>query len=286
MKLAVNYSSALISLLIAHPALPVDYIKVPTVPFPDCWFQFDEGGLYRKLLPHLAQTGILAPGHPEAAQRLNSEIVATVLEKTDPPYLSTHLDAKLEYYPEMADFLHQSSAEFKQLLTGNFLEAIHEIKESIRIPLVLENSTYYPWRQSFRLVVETAFITEICEEGDCGLIVDIAHARCSALNLNQEIAAYFQALPLKRVREIHLSGVLERPEGLRDTHTSPTDFDFELLELLLRITDPQIITIEYGGLPDRIMNPDREYEPLSRNNPHELREIIGKVLALTGIGVL
>jgi uncharacterized protein (UPF0276 family) len=95
---------------------------------------------------------------------------------------------------------------------------------------------------------------------------------------------YLNALPLHRIREIHLAGTQERPnEGLRDTHAMIHQTDYQLLEYLLRKTGPEIVTVEYGGMPDQIRNIHGEYEPISRNNTEELLEIITRVSGMIGI---
>lgn len=78
MKLAVNFSQALLSLFAEDPDLPVDLVKVPTIPFPECFSQFDHGRVFRKLLPHPAQPGVISLGHPSPKEQFNS--VLAVLE--------------------------------------------------------------------------------------------------------------------------------------------------------------------------------------------------------------
>ncbi len=282
MKLAVNYSKALISLFQKNPELPVDYIKVPTIPFPDCWDQFTEGKIYRPLLPHLAQVGVVALGHPEGDQSSNFDIITKALALTKPPFLSTHLDARTECFSEYQHFQHQKHPIIKQVLKQQFIKAIRKIKEFIKIPLVLENSPYYLWWNKFKIITEPGFIKEICAETDCDFLLDIAHARCTCWYTNQDIYKYIKALPLERLKEVHLSGVTIRQEGLRDTHTELDDDDYELLKYLLRMTSPEMITIEYGGLLNRIMNLERNYEYISRNNPENLLEMIFRIRQIMG----
>jgi len=75
MKLAVNCSDILLELLTQDPELPVDYIKVPTIPFPECWVQFDQGEIRRKLLPHLAQPGIISLGRTNSDEQFNRVMI-------------------------------------------------------------------------------------------------------------------------------------------------------------------------------------------------------------------
>ncbi len=281
MKIAINYSEALLSLLEKNPKLPINYIKGPTSPFPGCWHQFEDSGIHFPRLPHLAQLGVIFLGHPELEQRFNIPTVMKVLQSTEPPYLSTHLEARVDFFPELAAYQHQIHPGVQKTLSTHFLEAIFEVKAQVKIPLVLENFPYYTWWRHFRWGSEPQFIQEICHESDCGFLLDIAHARCSAWHMHRDLLDYIEALPLERLREIHLAGALERPgEGLRDTHTALAEDDYKLLDFLLSKTRPEIITIEYGGLPDKLTNLKQEYEPIIRNSPAELEQMIFRVYSI------
>lgn len=278
MELAVNYSDKLMTLLDQNPGLPVDYIKVPTIPFPDCWPQFDRGKTRRKLLPHPSQPGIMALGRTNPNEQFNPIMVQEILQQTNPPYLSTHVEARVDYFPEYREYQHQNHPRIQGVLREHFLKAFTRVKETINVPLVIENFPYYTWWRHFKTGSEPQFLKELCERGDCGFLLDIAHARCSAWHFKMNVKDYLDALPLHRLREIHLAGTQVRPsEGLRDTHTVIDETDYEMLRYLLKKSDPRIITIEYGGMPERIMGINGEYEPISRNNITELSTTITRV---------
>jgi uncharacterized protein (UPF0276 family) len=284
MKIAVNYSIALLSLLLETPDLAIDYIKAPTSPFPDCWEQFEDTEFDYPRLPHLAQIGVIFLGHPESQQRFDLQTVTKVLQCTHPPYLSTHLEARTDFFPEIKEYQHQNHPEVQRILKAHFLSAINNIKEQIKIPMVVENFPYYTWWRHFRWASEPQFINEICKEGGCGFLLDIAHARCSAWHMKRDLMEYITALPLDCLREIHLGGVQKRGvEGLRDTHTAVTEEDYQLVEFLLARTHPDIISIEYGGMPDQILNLENHYEPLLRNSPVELKQMISRVKRIIGV---
>ncbi|NLW48494.1 MAG: DUF692 family protein [Firmicutes bacterium] len=280
MKLAVNYSDTLIDLLNENPELPVDFIKVPTKPFPDSFSQFDKGLSYRRLLPHPAQPGVISLGHPSSEERYNREIVAKIIDLTNPAYLSTHLEAKLDFFPSFEREQHQFHPGLKKTLSCRFLESIKLVKETTGLPLALENFPYYSWWRHFKIGSDPAFIAELCEVGDCHFLLDIAHARCSAWYFGIPVEQYLEMLPLQRLVEIHLAGVDYRAEGIRDTHTKLTDEDYQLFNFVLEKTKPEIVTIEYGGLPDWILNQGGSYEPIRRNDALELKEIIGQILTM------
>jgi len=284
MKIAVNYSTALLTLLSESSDLAIDYIKAPTQPFPDCWEQFDKNEYDYPRLPHLAQAGVIFLGHPEPEQCFNVETVTKVLQSTRPPYLSTHLEARTDFFPEVKEYQHQNHPEVQRLLKKHFLSTINLVKQQSKIPLVLENFPYYTWWRHFRWASEPRFIKEICKEGNCGFLLDIAHARCSAWHMQRDLIDYITALPLDCLREIHLGGVQKRgEEGLRDTHTALVEEDYQLVEFLIARTNPDIITIEYGGMPDQILNIEHRYEPILRNSPAELKQMISRIQAVVGV---
>ncbi len=281
MKLAVNFSESLLLLLQENPQLPVEYIKLPTIPFPGGWTQFIQGRQYRKLLPHLAQSGIIDLCHPQIKQSFNDSLVTKIISQTAPPHLSTHLEASLGHFPEIKDYLHYNHPVVVKELRNRLIPNILMTQKKIGIPLLLENNPYYSWSWHYRVSCEPEFITGICESGDCGLLLDIAHARISAAYFQIDIEDYLLRLPLSRVREIHMSGVLEAPVGIWDSHTILHECDYRLLEYILNRTKPEIVTIEYGGYDNREWNPlDGCYVECFRNNPTELREMIYKVGAL------
>ena len=279
MKFAVNYSKALVQLFKKDPKLPVDYIKVPTIPFPDCWVQFNIGEEYRPIWPHPAQPGVLSLGHLDPEMRFNEAIIREVLNKTKPPFLSTHLEASVEYFPELVAFQHRSSDLVHRALADRFLETISKVKEATGISLALENFPYYSWWRHFHVASEPSFIREICECSDSGFLLDIAHARCSAWHMGIDEWEYIIELPLNRLCEIHLAGTVWRQEtGRVDMHIELDERDYFLLEKVLGINHPKVITLEYGGMPDRIFNKfTKTWDSIRRNEPDILLDMISRI---------
>lgn len=281
MKIAANFSTVLINLIKENHNLPIDFIKVPTIPFQDCWHQFEQGEEFRPLIPHVAQIGIIALGHPDVTLQCNPQVVNQVMKWTGFPYLSTHLESRVSYFPELKEFQHHRNHNVYHALKKHFADTIQRIKAKIAVPLVLENFPYYRWWDHFRWGSEPEFIREICEETDCDFLLDVSHARCSAWHMGKDVFEYINGLPLDRLKEIHLAGSTMRgAEGLRDTHTALVKEDYHIYEYLLQKTKPAVITIEYGGMPEQILNIQQTYEPISRNEAKELQEIIFRVKEL------
>jgi hypothetical protein len=81
-----------------------------------------------------------------------------------------------------------------------------------------------------------------------GLLLDLAHARIAAHNRGEDVCAYLSALPLERVREIHVCGPgPDRSGVLQDEHQEMGEEDYALLDWTLERTHPLVVTLEYGG---------------------------------------
>lgn len=128
-------------------------------------------------------------------------------------------------------------------MARRLIRRIEHLKAELPLPIILENMPGFP---KFTLEADPARITAICEETDCGLLLDMGHARCAADNLNLPIYDYLAQLPLHRIRQIHAHSPRKgRWNKLEDAHEPMTDVDYEILEWLLERAQPEIITLEY-----------------------------------------
>ncbi|MDR3204166.1 MAG: DUF692 family protein [Deltaproteobacteria bacterium] len=112
-----------------------------------------------------------------------------------------------------------------------FERSIKLIREIYAGPIGVENYNYFP-TGLYEHICQPQIISELVEEFDIYLVVDLAHAAISAYNLNVPIDNYLEALPWSRVREIHLSTpfipLLKGPMAL-DSHDSPKKREFDWL---------------------------------------------------------
>lgn len=72
--------------------------------------------------------------------------------------------------------------------------------------IILENANYDPNYQMPVLVIYPEVITRVVEETKCGLLLDLAHARMSAVYLGIDMKEYINRLPLYALRELHVAG--------------------------------------------------------------------------------
>lgn len=96
---------------------------------------------------------------------------------------------------------------------------VHAAQDALGRPLVLENpSTYMAFPGS---MTEAEFLAALCVRTGCYLLLDVNNIVVSATNHGLDVDTWLDALPLDRVRQIHLAGHSQARDLLVDTHDAP-----------------------------------------------------------------
>ncbi len=153
------------------------------------------------------------------------------IEPFDPDYLKRLKEAVDSLNPAMvsehACFTAINGVHFHDLMPVPFTkqavlhlsERISMIQDLLGRQILIENlSRYYRYDESE--MSEGAFIAEVSERSDCGLLLDLNNAYVNQCNLGESITGFMAELPLDRVAEIHLAGFTEQDGQLIDTHGS------------------------------------------------------------------
>jgi uncharacterized protein (UPF0276 family) len=129
----------------------------------------------------------------------------------------------------------------------------------VKKAIILENLPSLP-QAKYAYAADPEIITQIVRETDSGFLLDISHARIAASQLGMGIHKYLAKLPLKKARQIHISGARMKNGHLYDAHESLQDEDYAILAWVLDRTNPEVVTLEYF----------REIKPLREqlNNLH------------------
>jgi uncharacterized protein len=87
-------------------------------------------------------------------------------------------------------------------------------------------------------------ISRVIDETGCGLLLDISHARIVASHLGMDAHEYMAALPVKRLREMHITGIQVFDQSWLDmmTNKGMPEHRFNLSENLGRWMDHLPIT--------------------------------------------
>lgn len=97
---------------------------------------------------------------------------------------------------------------------------IRRVQEILGQRIAIENVSYYaPTDTSLS---ETAFTLAVLEEADCDLLLDVNNVVVNAINHGYDAREFVDAMPVERVRYLHIAGHHVEAEDLRvDTHGSP-----------------------------------------------------------------
>jgi uncharacterized protein (UPF0276 family) len=99
---------------------------------------------------------------------------------------------------------------------------------------------------------EGEFLAALVDRSGCGLLLDVNNAYVNSVNLGRDVDAFFAALPLHAVQEIHLAGHARRHVGghdlLIDDHGSEvSEAVWTLYEQALRRFGPVPTLIEWDN---------------------------------------
>lgn len=136
--------------------------------------------------------------------------------------------------------LKQSSANARRAA-----ERLRQTRDFLDLPMLVENITWYahPGR---RELPEADFISEVLERADAGLLLDVNNVWVNAQNHGFDPREFIAALPLERVRQIHVAGHTRTESDLiLDTHGAPVvDPVIELLTWTLERVGPVPVLLE------------------------------------------
>ena len=97
---------------------------------------------------------------------------------------------------------------------------IRQAQDVLERRLVVENVSSY-LRYSASGVTEWDFLAHVAREADCELLVDVNNIYVSSVNHGFDPLQYLQAMPVDRVRQIHLAGHSMNGDFIIDTHDHP-----------------------------------------------------------------
>lgn len=203
-------------------------------------------GLRRRLLLHnLDQDVSLAdPGYVDDAwgERANAAI-----RRAATPWFSLHLGFASERVRFVEHMLPESEPLGRDELLTRTVASVRRAKAYLDLPLLLENLDYCP-EGAYEHVCDPAFIGEVLDETDCGLLLDIGHLLVTASWFEVEPDEMLARMPLERVVEVHLSGPRPLPGNgarLDDVHDVVGECEVRLLRSVLERAQPKAVVLEY-----------------------------------------
>jgi len=126
---------------------------------------------------------------------------------------------------------------------------IREASDYLEVPIAVENvSSYAEFHVSE--MTEWEFLSEVVEQADCGILLDVNNIYVSSRNHNFDPYLYLDSVPANRVAQIHIAGHSKFEKYILDTHDHPViDAVWSLYEHAIRRVGPTATLLEWD---DRI----------------------------------
>ncbi len=201
--------------------------------------------------------GTPGPLDPEALERF-----AEVVHVTNPSWISEHVAFTRTAEVDLGHL--NPIAPTKESLAVLSDHAV-ELAARCKRPLIVENITSH-----LRLegeFTETEFLNRLCEQADCGLLLDVTNLYINSMNHGFDPVGWLYELEPSKIVQLHVVGFGIRDGVWHDDHAAP--IQEELLDLVRAV-------IEYAPVKAVIVERDANF-PQAEEMASEL-EKLGSVI--------
>jgi len=251
MKLAINYSPQA-AMLLTQQKIELDLFKCPPA----------SEDVVREYAPTLLQDAgacrpiyLHFPLHTSngSVKAANWNEIEEALDQTGTPYVNVHLQAQAKDFPDLAAAT-QAPEEVARL-TETFIQDITALTARFGPDRVIVENVVYRGAEGKVLYpcIDSAVISQVVNETNCGLLLDTAHARLTCLALGIDVKDYIRKLPVTRLKELHVTGAQFEGDRLRDSMAMGQE-DWDLVEWVMQqvreghFAKPWVLAFEYGGV--------------------------------------
>jgi uncharacterized protein len=205
-------------------------------------------------------------------KNINIPLTKESINITNTPSLSIHLG---EDFSVKNNIKILKEKEILNILKFNY----DYLKEKFNIEkILLENREI----SINKIYIDPLFITKACEYVNSYFLLDISHAIIAANILNMNIYDYINKLPLNRLYEIHINGVKYFDKEVI-SHIKCDNIEYEILEYLVKKTNVEIVTLEYGNLKNKYNLPFVELNKDKQIIRDEIIEQINKIKQICNV---
>jgi uncharacterized protein len=128
------------------------------------------------------------------------------------------------------------------------VQGITYLQNQLSVPFAVETGVNY-LRPRKGEIADGTFISEVIEQADCGLLLDLHNLYANELNGRQSIDDFLKQIPLHRVLEVHLAGGFEMDGFWLDAHSG--NMPDRLIQIASEVIAqlPNLKAITYEILP-------------------------------------
>jgi uncharacterized protein (UPF0276 family) len=165
----------------------------------------------------------------------------TLLKRIEPAWFSDHLcfsGVQGRYFNDLLPLPRTREA------VDHVVKRIQFVQNRFERPFLIENISFYVDYPHNELT-EAQFVSEILEQADCGLLLDVNNVFVNGHNRKENPMDFLQNIPLERVVQLHVAGHTHYPEGIVDTHGNPICTEvWDLLRWTLENSNPCGVLLE------------------------------------------
>ncbi|MCB0348950.1 MAG: DUF692 domain-containing protein [Bdellovibrionales bacterium] len=128
---------------------------------------------------------------------------------------------------------------------ANTVTKIKQVQDFLGRRILMENVSSYV-EASFSEMNEAEFLAEVCNQADCGILLDLNNIFVSSYNHGFDPETYLDKIPWQRVGQVHLAGPTDKGSHMIDTHDQPVrEETWKLYQSMLRRYKPITTMIEW-----------------------------------------
>jgi uncharacterized protein (UPF0276 family) len=216
-----------------------------------------------RLVPHGLRLSIGAVERPPQSYL---DELARFLDRIDAPYHGDHFALTGAAGVELG---HLSPLWYTEQCLETVIANTRQVQRFLGRQIVLETITE-PFVIPGATLSPPEFITAVCRETGCGVLLDVTNVFINARNAGRDPLDFVRALPLEAVRQVHLVGYARAADGTYiDGHVHAVQDDlWALYDDALALCAPEFVIIERDGhFPDMaelVAEVERARAPLRR----------------------
>lgn len=158
----------------------------------------------------------MSPGGTDPLDMAYLAGIKRLMRDYEPAWVSDHLCFSSHREREYHDLL---PLPYTEEALQHVSKRIRQIQDYLGERILIENvSTYLEYKHT--TLTEAEFIAALVEKADCDLLFDVNNAYVNQVNHGAPVGDFLNALPLERVREIHLAGYEDKGDYLIDAHNN------------------------------------------------------------------
>lgn len=140
-----------------------------------------------------------------------------LIERIQPAWVSDHLCWTGVDRHNLHDLM---PMPYTEAALRHLADRVHEVQDFLGRRILLENVSSYVAFAADEMS-EWEFVSELASRADCHLLFDVNNVYVSSRNHGFDPRVYVDAMPARRIRQIHLAGHEDHGDFVVDTHDHP-----------------------------------------------------------------